>query len=98
MTLLLGAFGTALGAWIKVLSVDPDLFYVALIGQTVAAISQVFILGVPSILAAVWFGPDQVSSACSIGVFGNQVRVQFISGAICQNSSSRESLASSNKI
>lgn len=23
--------------------------------------------------AAVWFGPDQVSSACSVGVFGNQV-------------------------
>lgn len=35
---------------------------------------QVFILNVPPRLAAVWFGADQVSSACSIGVFGNQVR------------------------
>ena len=34
---------------------------------------QVFILSLPARLAAVWFGPDQVSSACSIGVFGNQV-------------------------
>lgn len=74
MTLLIGAFGTAAGAWIKVLSVVPNRFYVALIGQTVAAISQVFILSVPPNLAAVWFGPDQVSSACSFGVFGNQVK------------------------
>lgn len=34
---------------------------------------QVFILSLPARLAAVWFGLDQVSSACSIGVFGNQV-------------------------
>jgi hypothetical protein len=37
--------------------------------------SQVFILSVPARLAAVWFGPNEVSSACSIGVFGNQVRL-----------------------
>ncbi|XP_072755229.1 choline/ethanolamine transporter flvcr2a isoform X2 [Anoplolepis gracilipes] len=30
---------------------------------------------VPARLAAVWFGPDQVSSACSIGVFGNQLGI-----------------------
>ncbi|XP_072755230.1 choline/ethanolamine transporter flvcr2a isoform X3 [Anoplolepis gracilipes] len=29
----------------------------------------------PARLAAVWFGPDQVSSACSIGVFGNQLGI-----------------------
>merc|ERR1712071_221438 len=34
-----------------------------------------FILGVPPNVAAVWFGPEQVSSACSIGVFGNQLGV-----------------------
>ena len=73
MTLLIGSLGTAAGAWIKVFSVVPDRFYVALIGQTIAAISQVFVLSVPANLAATWFGPDQVSSACSIGVFGNQV-------------------------
>ena len=25
-------------------------------------------------VAAVWFGPEQVSSACAVGVFGSQVR------------------------
>lgn len=54
-------------------SASPDLFAVAFAGQTVVAISQVFILSVPARLAAVWFGQNEVSSACSIGVFGNQV-------------------------
>lgn len=54
-------------------SVAPDRFWVGFLGQTIVALSQVFILSVPARLAAVWFGPNQVSSACSIGVFGNQV-------------------------
>ncbi|XP_060555414.1 heme transporter FLVCR2-like isoform X2 [Ruditapes philippinarum] len=41
--------------------------------QTLCAIAQIFILGIPARLAAVWFGPNQVSTATSIGVFGNQV-------------------------
>lgn len=71
---LVGSAGTCLGAWIKLGSVSPDRFYVAFIGHSIVACSQVFVLSVPARLAAVWFGPDQVSSACSIGVFGNQVR------------------------
>jgi hypothetical protein len=49
------------------------MFVVAFVGQTLVAVSQVFILSFPARLAAVWFGPNEVSSACSIGVFGNQV-------------------------
>ena len=64
-----------IGAWIKVASVSPDRFWVTFLGQFIVAISQVFILGVPPRLAAVWFGPTQVSTACAIGVFGNQVGV-----------------------
>ena len=75
MTVIIGAVGTCIGGWIKVMGVSPDRFYVALIGQSIIAVSQVFILGVPPNVAAVWFGPQQVSSACAIGVFGNQVRI-----------------------
>ena len=46
---------------------------VLMAAQTVCAVAQVFILGTPAKLAAVWFGPDQVSTATSLGVFGNQV-------------------------
>ncbi|XP_055603517.1 feline leukemia virus subgroup C receptor-related protein 2 [Uranotaenia lowii] len=70
-----GVLGTCLGAWIKCFSVQPDLFWVGFMGQSVVAASQVFILSLPAKVAAVWFGPDQVSSACSIGVFGNQLGI-----------------------
>ncbi|PSN46609.1 putative MFS-type transporter C09D4.1, partial [Blattella germanica] len=70
-TIFLGASGTAIGACIKALSVSPERFWGALVGQAFVGSSQVFLLGVPPNLAAVWFGSDQVSTACSICVFGN---------------------------
>ena len=63
-----------IGTWIKVASVRPTLFWVTLLGQFASSVSQVFILGMPSRIASVWFGTGEVSTACSIGVFGNQVR------------------------
>ncbi|CAH0592122.1 unnamed protein product [Chrysodeixis includens] len=72
---IIGAFGTGLGTWLKVFSVPQDMFWLGFAGQTVAAVSQVFVLNIPPRLAAVWFGPNQVSSACSIGVFGNMMGV-----------------------
>lgn len=41
MTALCGAFGTCIGAWVKVFSVDPGLFWVGFLGQTIVATSQV---------------------------------------------------------
>ncbi|XP_052748835.1 uncharacterized MFS-type transporter C09D4.1 [Galleria mellonella] len=75
VTTIIGAFGTCAGSWLKVFSVPQDMFWLGFTGQTVVAIAQVFILNVPPRLAAVWFGADQVSSACSVGVFGNQLGV-----------------------
>lgn len=66
------AFNCA-GTWIKVASVRPNLFAVTLLGQFTCSFAQVFILGMPSRIASVWFGSGEVSTACSIGVFGNQV-------------------------
>ncbi|CAK6957080.1 feline leukemia virus subgroup C receptor-related protein 2 [Scomber scombrus] len=63
------------GTWIKVASARPDLFGVTMLGQFASSLSQVFILGMPSRLASVWFGADEVSTACSIGVFGNQMGI-----------------------
>ncbi|XP_051954793.1 feline leukemia virus subgroup C receptor-related protein 2-like [Xyrauchen texanus] len=63
------------GTWIKVASARPDLFPVTFLGQLTCSVAQVFILGMPSRIASVWFGSDEVSTACSIGVFGNQLGV-----------------------
>ncbi|KAI1897896.1 hypothetical protein AGOR_G00087990 [Albula goreensis] len=64
-----------MGTWIKVASVRPDLFGVTMFGQFTCSLAQVFILGMPSRIASVWFGSEEVSTACSIGVFGNQLGI-----------------------
>lgn len=63
------------GAWLKVLALAPDGFWLAFLGQALVGSAQVFVLGVPAQLAAVWFGPSQVSTACALGVIGNEVGV-----------------------
>ena len=70
---LLGSAGTCAGSWLKVLATGPDQWWLTFLGQSVVAVSQIFILGIPAQLAATWFPPNQMSSATSIGVFGNQV-------------------------
>lgn len=78
ITALLANTLNCAGAWIKVLSVKPDLFWLTMLGQCACAFAQVFILGMPSRLASVWFGADEVSTACAIGVFGNQVSPKLL--------------------
>jgi len=75
LSVLLGSFGTCVGSWIKVLATSPSQWWLLFSGQTVVAVSQIFILGIPAQLAATWFPSDQVSSACAIGVFGNQLGI-----------------------
>ncbi|XP_060919403.1 heme transporter FLVCR2 isoform X3 [Labrus mixtus] len=74
MALLANALNCA-GTWIKVASANPNLFWVTMLGQFASSLGQVFILGMPSRLASEWFGADEVSTACSIGVFGNQLGI-----------------------
>ncbi|XP_022663791.1 feline leukemia virus subgroup C receptor-related protein 2-like isoform X2 [Varroa destructor] len=74
-SVVLGAAGTMLGSWIKVFATPRDLFWLLMIGQTIVACSQIFILSVPPRLATVWFGSQEVSRACAAGVFGNQLGI-----------------------
>lgn len=70
---LAGSALNAMGAWVKLGSLKPHLFPVTVLGQVICGLAQVFILGMPSRIASVWFGSHEVSTACSIAVFGNQV-------------------------
>ncbi|XP_041950960.1 feline leukemia virus subgroup C receptor-related protein 1 [Alosa sapidissima] len=70
---LTGAGLNCLGAWLKCCSIRPDLFAVTMLGQVVCSIAQVFILGLPSKIASLWFGPKEVSTACATAVLGNQL-------------------------
>ncbi|KAL6485480.1 hypothetical protein MHYP_G00048720 [Metynnis hypsauchen] len=72
---LIGAAFNCVGSWVKLGGVEPDLFPVAFFGQFVCSVAMVFILGVPPRLASLWFGEREVSTACSIGVLGNQLGI-----------------------
>ncbi|XP_001607768.1 feline leukemia virus subgroup C receptor-related protein 2 [Nasonia vitripennis] len=74
-TIIAGSALCCVGSWIKILSVDPDKFYVALIGQSVIAVSLVFVLPLPGRVAAEWFAADELSTATSLGIFGPQLGV-----------------------
>lgn len=76
LTALLGAGLNCAGAWLKCASVSRELFGVTLAAQVVCSVAQVFILGLPSRIASVWFGPREVSTACATAVLGNQVSVR----------------------
>lgn len=73
LTALLGAGLNCAGAWLKCASVSPDRFGVTVAAQVICSVAQVFILGLPSRIASVWFGPREVSTACATAVLGNQV-------------------------
>jgi len=73
VAVVLGAFLLSIGSWVKVFSTEPHQFSIGFAGQTIIGISQMFTLGAPARLAAVWFPHHQVSTATAIGVFGNQV-------------------------
>ncbi|XP_029410252.1 feline leukemia virus subgroup C receptor-related protein 2 isoform X2 [Nannospalax galili] len=70
-----GSALNCLGAWVKLGSLQPRLFPVTVLGQVICSVAQVFILGMPSRIASVWFGADEVSTACSVAVFGNQLGI-----------------------
>lgn len=74
-TAVIGSVGTAIGAWIKVFSVNQNQFQMVLLGQTVSAFSQVFLMSIPSRLASTWFSPDEASSVCAFGVFAAQLGI-----------------------
>ncbi|KFP22398.1 hypothetical protein Z169_15331, partial [Egretta garzetta] len=72
---LAGSALNALGAWVKLGSLKPHLFPITVLGQVICSLAQVFILGMPSRIASVWFGAREVSTACSVAVFGNQLGI-----------------------
>ncbi|CAH0552804.1 unnamed protein product [Brassicogethes aeneus] len=70
---IIGCLGTAIGVYIKLFSVGHNLFYLVIIGQVFVGIAQLIILPLPPKLAVTWFAEKEVSTACSLGVFGLQL-------------------------
>lgn len=60
--MLIGGIGTAIGTILKLFSIQTDLFWLVLTCQAILAATQTLIISLPPKIAAVWFGPNQVSS------------------------------------
>lgn len=93
---LTGSALNCLGAWVKLGSLKPHLFPVTVLGQVICSVAQVFILGMPSRIASVWFGASEVSTACSIAVFGNQLGIAIgflVPPVLVPNSEDQEEVA-----
>ena len=71
--LLVGAGLNAAGAVLRWEGAASRSFATAFLGQTVCSVAQCFTLGVPPMLAAAWFGPQERARATSIGVLSNQL-------------------------
>ncbi|KAJ8668360.1 hypothetical protein QAD02_010023 [Eretmocerus hayati] len=70
-SMILGCGLSTLGCWIKIFSVSPDRFLITLLGQAFVALSTTVMLPMPGQVSADWFGADELSTATSLGVFGN---------------------------
>jgi MFS family permease len=75
--LIIGALLNCIGAWVRYIGKDADKFYLAVTGQTIAALAQTFILGVPPKLAANWFPAHERATATTIGALFNELGIAF---------------------
>ncbi|KAL6968901.1 hypothetical protein U1Q18_048315 [Sarracenia purpurea var. burkii] len=71
--MVIGAAGISIGTWIKVFSVYPDRFYLALTAQSFQAIFQVLTFSLSARFTAIWFGANEISVAGALGLFGDQL-------------------------
>lgn len=76
--IVVGSAFNCIGAWIKTGTAHPHMFPMTVFGQVVCSIATVYLLGIPARLASVWFGQQEVSTACSIGVLGNEVLIHSL--------------------
>ncbi|RIA96071.1 major facilitator superfamily domain-containing protein [Glomus cerebriforme] len=73
---LIGAFLNALGTFLRFMgSFGPSGFWLLFLGQTIAAIAGVFILGIPPKLANTWFEFGEQNFATGIGVTANNAGI-----------------------
>ena len=60
---------------LQLIAVQTRSFWQYELGQIMCAFAETFIVSLPARVAAVWFPSDEISTATSIGVFGNQLGV-----------------------
>lgn len=69
---IMASGASMVGAAFKFLSTFGRQFWLYELGQICCAFAEAFAICLPARIAAVWFPSNEVSTATSIGVFGNQ--------------------------
>eukprot|EP00026_Physarum_polycephalum_P004765 Phypoly_transcript_04789.p1 GENE.Phypoly_transcript_04789~~Phypoly_transcript_04789.p1 ORF type:complete len:388 (+),score=46.60 Phypoly_transcript_04789:455-1618(+) len=67
-----GAAANCVGAWVRCI---PGGFVWVMLGQSINAFAQTFLLSAPVKLAGNWFGENERTTATSIGALSNQIGV-----------------------
>jgi len=75
--LLCGLILTVVGAWVRVGGLGPSTFWIGVIGQTLAAIGQPFILNAPPKVASNWFPDGERTIATTLCSLANPLGVAF---------------------
>lgn len=73
--MLISTFFSCSSAGIQCLTLKPDTFSFVMLSQSAAAVTQAFILSASPHVAALWFGPEEMSSAYSTGVAANMIGI-----------------------
>ncbi|GFU32133.1 uncharacterized MFS-type transporter C09D4.1 [Trichonephila clavipes] len=74
-TVICTGFWNVIAAATQFATLNPNSFPSVMAVSFFSAVSNLFVLGVPPALAAKWFPSQELSRACSFGVFGNQVKL-----------------------
>jgi FLVCR family feline leukemia virus subgroup C receptor-related protein len=75
LALISGGAIQAVGGLLRWLGSGQDSFVLLFSGQLLSAVAQVFILGVPPRIAAVWFPANERGKATAVGVTANTVGI-----------------------
>lgn len=96
---ILASATNMLGAALKFVSTFGRTFWLYELGQICCAFAETFAVSLPARIAAVWFPSNEVSTATSVGVFGNQfgIAMSFIIPTYIMTGPSDEALENSNQ-
>lgn len=72
-TMIMASTGALIGGCIKIFSVTPDRFFLAVVGQIFNATCNVFTFCIAVRLAAIWFGGKEIGLAGALALLGDQI-------------------------
>ncbi|XP_042896549.1 choline/ethanolamine transporter flvcr2b [Parasteatoda tepidariorum] len=74
-TVICGSLFNTLSAALQILTLKQNSFPFVIVSTFSASLTNLAILGIPPFIASRWFPSNEVSRACAIGVFGNQLGI-----------------------